>query len=63
MVPASPNSLFPEAAATLERRRESLVKKAKEYHRELEALRVSSHSDILVPTYQLIKIIYRLRIL
>ncbi|PPQ95762.1 hypothetical protein CVT26_015849, partial [Gymnopilus dilepis] len=39
MIPASQNSLYPEAATTLERRRESLVKKAKEYHRELEALR------------------------
>ena len=31
-----------ESAATLERRRETLIKKAKEYHKELESLLVSS---------------------
>ncbi|KAF8907708.1 hypothetical protein CPB84DRAFT_1768605 [Gymnopilus junonius] len=38
LTPGSSDSLRPESAATLERRREALVKKAKEYHRELETL-------------------------
>ena len=33
-----------ETAATLERRRETLIKKAKEYHKELESLLVSCSS-------------------
>lgn len=42
MIPGpSSNSSNLETAATLERRRESLIKKAKEYHKELESLLVS----------------------
>lgn len=40
LTPGNPTSLLPENAATLERRKEALIKKAKEYHRELETLTV-----------------------
>ena len=42
LIPGPSNSLNLETAATLERRRETLIKKAKEYHKELESLLVSS---------------------
>lgn len=42
LIPGPSNSSNLESAATLERRRETLIKKAKEYHKELESLLVSS---------------------
>ena len=41
LIPGPSNSLNLEAAETLERRRETLIRKAKEYHKELESLLVS----------------------
>ena len=43
LIPGPSNSSNMETAATLERRRETLIKKAKEYHKELESLLVSHH--------------------
>ena len=48
MIPGPSNSLNMETAATLERRRETLIKKAKEYHKELESLLVSSFVHFIV---------------
>ena len=46
LIPGPSNSSNLESAATLERRRETLIKKAKEYHKELELLLVSSFFSI-----------------
>ena len=40
LMPGSSNDIHPEGSLTLERRKEAVVKKAKEYHKELEALLV-----------------------
>lgn len=48
MIPGPSNSSNLETAATLERRREILIKKAKEYHKELESLLVSSFFSFLL---------------
>ena len=39
-MPGSSSGINPESSLTLERRKEAVVKKAKEYHKELEALLV-----------------------
>jgi len=40
LVPGSSSGINPEGSLTLERRKEAVIKKAKEYHKELEALLV-----------------------
>ena len=40
LVPGSSSGINPESSLTLERRKEAVIKKAKEYHKELEALLV-----------------------
>ena len=42
LVPGSSSGINPESSLTLERRKEAVVKKAKEYHKELEALLVGT---------------------
>lgn len=54
LIPGPSNSSNMETAATLERRRETLIKKAKEYHKELESLLVSRLSQ----SFPSISIIY-----
>ncbi|KDR68792.1 hypothetical protein GALMADRAFT_256644 [Galerina marginata CBS 339.88] len=52
--PGSSSSLNPETAATIERRREALVKKAKECHRELETMLAEEPLEISVTVSQLL---------
>ncbi|KAF9527125.1 hypothetical protein CPB83DRAFT_907928 [Crepidotus variabilis] len=53
LVPGSSESLL-EAPSTLERRRDAMLKKAKEYHRELEALAARQPLNIPVSLGQLL---------
>ncbi|CAA7266389.1 unnamed protein product [Cyclocybe aegerita] len=54
LVPGPSSKSGLDAASTLERRKEALVKKAKEQHRELEALLVEDKLDIRVSVDKLI---------
>ncbi|KAF8168502.1 hypothetical protein B0H34DRAFT_685801 [Crassisporium funariophilum] len=53
MIPGSSNTMGLETAAITERRRETLVKKAKEYHKELESHLVNEplHISVTVTQY------------
>lgn len=42
LIPGSSSGINPESSLILERRKEAVVKKAKEYHKELEALLVGT---------------------
>ncbi|KAF9473878.1 hypothetical protein BDN70DRAFT_997414 [Pholiota conissans] len=55
LTPGNPDSLLPENSATMERRKESLVKKAKEYHKELEALIAQEPLTIPISLAQLME--------
>ncbi|KAJ3517836.1 hypothetical protein NLJ89_g261 [Agrocybe chaxingu] len=54
LIPGPSSEIGLDAASTLERRKEALVKKAKEQHRELEALLVEDKLDIRVSVGKLI---------
>ncbi|KAF9554539.1 hypothetical protein CPC08DRAFT_766654 [Agrocybe pediades] len=54
LVPGSADSLYPEASTTLERRKDALVKKAKENHRQLEKLQTEEPIDVKVSIGQLL---------
>jgi len=55
LIPGPSNSSNMETAATLERRRETLIKKAKEYHKELESLLIEEPLQVSTTVGQLLE--------
>lgn len=53
LIPGPSNGSNMETAATLERRRETLIKKAKEYHKELESLLIEEPLQVSTTVSQL----------
>lgn len=55
LIPGSSAGINPESSLTLERRKDAVVKKAKEYHKELEALLAEEPLDVPITIRQLIE--------